>query len=290
MENFKEGRSYKFKAPWNGLLTTLVEVAGLPQYDKRKDQHSLEGHLEHLNVLIKGIDIYLEKADQAFVKSHGTYQQAELELKLFDSVLHRIGRVANQVGMMPPSLRFQTLAGINQALEIVPSHIAHKHSSYMIEKHLNEREAKEGDASSVYETSFQEDLEEYLVSLLHKRLQGQEGIEESYNMLVTGSTLLEQLVLGNLSGMEAKGVEALVKQTRENLLEQPEIKQTLQKVAAVLDQENTTDQVVLSWLEELMLILATTVGNKDGNKELGKELVRQVVTEQVYRQLQEFTK
>lgn len=288
IQDFKLGKSYKFKAAWNGLLTTLLVVTNLPQYDKRKNQYSLEGHLDHLEELIKAIDENLNEIDQGIVKTHSTYQQAELELKLYDSLLHRIGRITNQVGMMPPSLRFQTLAGINQVLEHVPSHIAHKHSSYLIENHLYKKHTKE--TNEINETAFQEDLEEYLVTLLSLRLQGQKGIEETHNIEVVGSTLLEQLVLGNLSGIEAEGIDALVTKTRDDLLEQPKIKETLQKVSAVLDQENKVDQLVLHWIEELLLILATTAGNKNGNKEIGKELVRQVVTEEVYRHLNEFIK
>jgi len=290
LEDFKEGKFYNLKASWNGILTTLLEVAGMPQYDKRKDQHTLGGHLEHLEILLEGIEKYLTKTDQALVKSHGTYQQAMLERKLYESILHRLGNISNQVGMMPSSLRFQTLAGINQLLEKVPSHMAQKNAAYMIEKALYQRQAKEDDEDSVNETSFKEDIEDYLVSLLRLRLQGKEGLEESWNIETVGSTMLEQLILGNLTGIEAKGVDELVTKSRQVLLEQPEIKDTLEKVATVLDPEKPLEKMILNWIKETLLLVTITVSNKDRNKELGKELVRQAVTDQVYRNLQEFNK
>jgi arsenate reductase-like glutaredoxin family protein len=275
LQDFKEGRPYKFKASWNGLLTTLIEVAGLPQYDNRKDQSSLEGHTEHLNVLITGINTYLNDIDRKLVKSHSTYQQAELELKLYDSLLHRIGNVVNQVGMMPSFLRFQTLAGINEALEYVPSQMAHVHSRYLLQKQLYKKDAEE--SNEINTTSFREDLEAYLVSLLNLRLQGQDGIDESFKIEVVGSTLLEQLVLGDLTAVQSNGIETLVTKTREDILEQSEIKQTLQKVKTVLDSDEVVDQVVLNWIEKILLLLAMSDGSNNKSKEIGKELVRQSV-------------
>lgn len=290
LENFKDGKAYKFKANWNGLLTTLCEVASLPQYDGRKEQHSLEGYLDHIDVLMQGIDTYLTSLDQAFIKSHGSYQQAILEKKLYESLLYRIGSIVNQVGMMPATLRFQTLAGLNKKLEPVTTHLAQRHSKCLIDKHLYKKAALNENPNAINDTSFQEDLEEYLVSLLHLRMQGKDGIDETYNMEVVGATLLEQLVLGNLTDGNIDGVEELITSTKQDLLQSSLIKPTFEKVKGVLDEKNPVEQMVLNWIEQTLLLVALGNSNEEKNRALGKELLRQMVTEEVYRNLQEFNR
>ncbi len=286
IEDFKDGKSYKFKASWNGLLATLIQLADHSQYDNRKEQYTLDGYFEYINALTRSIDLYLNDMDQAMVKTHGTYSQAVLEQQLYEQVIQQLGSITNQISMMPASLRFQTLAGVHELLKPISSHMAQKHSGYLIEKSIY----KQKESASMNETSFQEGLEEYLVSLLCVKMMGQNGIEEPYNMEVAGSTLLEQFVLGNLSGAEIKGMETLINRTREDMLEMTTIKPILEKVMAVLDEENQMEKLVGHWIEETLLLLTYTINNKDGNKLLGKELVRQMVTKEVYRNLQEFTR
>lgn len=289
-DDFKKGKAYVFQASWNGILTTLISVAGLPQYDNRREQHTLEGYLEHLKILMTGIDEYATEEDQAIIKTHSTYQQATLEEKLYESVLNRIGSISNNLGLMPSSLRFQTLAGINKTLELVPSNLAQKNASYIVQQALYKKYAKNDDEKSVNLTSFKEDLEEYLVSLLKMRIEGKEGFNETLNMEVVGNTILEQMILGNITDTEHEGIMDTIIKGREEMLDQSQIKETLEKVASVLDPENSLESIILDWIKHTVLLFTSTIANSKTNKDLGKELMRQVVTEEVYRNLQEFNK
>lgn len=285
-QDFKDGERYSFKAAWNGILTVLLSVAGLPQYDNRKVQNTLEGYLEFVETLIDGIDQYTTEYDKKMIKEHSTYQQAILEKKLYDSTIERLGMIVNQLGMLPASLRFQTLARINTQLKSIPSNIAQSHAAYMIERSMNKRKANDDEK----ETSFKENLEEYLVSLLKIKMQGKQEIQQYIKNDVLGRALLKQYVLGNFNDFKVKGLEEIVNNTRKKLLEQQEIKEIMDKITNVLNKDKPMEQMMLNWIEKTLVLFELTAIDGDKDKDLGKELLRRSVTEEVFRSLQEFNK
>lgn len=287
IEDFKEGRSYKLKASWNGILAVLLRITSLPPYDGRTDKMTLEDYLRNLDIIIASIDkedrlsdtnVYLSDSDKKLVKSHSTYQQALLEKNMYESVLNLLNRIFYQLSIMPSNLRFQTLAGLYEDLENVPINLAQKHASYLIERSEYKKESKVYDENSVNDTSFKDNLEAYLVSLLALRLQGKEGYIQSMNIEVAGSTLLEQLILGRMTTTEHDGLMKIANKTRKDLLEQTQVKETFDKVSAVLDPEIPLERNLLTWIEETLLMFTFKSNNEDTNYELALELMRQAVT------------
>lgn len=288
MDDFKEGKNYRFKASWNGILIVLLQVSDLPRYDKRKSQYTLEGYVQHMEIMLKNVEEYLTPLDQALVKSHSSYQQAILEKDLYEVLMHRIGSISTQVGLMPASLRFQALAGIMESIENVPSYLAQKNARYTIKKAQYKNHVQKDKKNLIDEPLFKEDIEEYLISLLKLRLHGEEGIQESYKVEVAGATMLEQLILGELTDAEDEGVKKIVGESREYLLHQPEVKDVLERVASVLNLEKPLDRLLQGWIEETVLLIGVRMNHKKADIELGGELVRRAVTNQVQADLKKF--
>lgn len=282
LESFKAGKSYKFKAVWNGLLATILMISS----DGRREQSSLESYLEDLDLLKNGVETYLDSNDQAIVKSHSTYMQAELEEDLYDAISKQLGQLANQIGMMPSSMKFQTLAGVHELLKPIPSHMAQSHASYVLETLLYKHEMKEKDNASINETSFKEGLKEYLVSLLALRMQGEDKVEESYSMDMVGSTLTEMFMLGQLTDTEKDGIASVVQGNNEKIFETDRIKPILEKVQNVLDSGDPIEQMVLEWIKKTLVLISVSSTNQDVNKDIGREILRQSVVSQVQQILE----
>lgn len=291
LDDFKDERGYTFPPKWHGLLLVILQLRLLAQDYGKSEQHTLEQYLDILYTLVSNVDKFLPDSDQKLVKNHFTYQRALLEEKLYDTITTRLGEIVNVLGLMPPFLRFQILLGINRKLTGVPSELAQRYSTYLVQRALHGMGSSEG--GEISESSFVDDLEEYLVSLIKLRMRGEENVEDldgvselpPQNSL--SRVILEQMVLGNLTADEHQGLNDIAMKTREQLLEQPEVKETFDKILGVLDQNNPIDMQVMSHIKRTILLMELSGSNSD-NQRLGAELMRRVVTEQAMRDLQEF--
>ncbi|AWI03110.1 hypothetical protein [Clostridium drakei] len=285
-KDFKDGKVYSFKASWNGILAALLTATDLAKYDSRREQNTLIGYLDFVETLIDGIDQYIVEQDKTIIKGHSTYQQAVLEKDLYDCIIKRLGSIVNQLGMLPASLRFQTLAGINEILKSVPVHLAQQHAAYATERYIHKAKVSDDEK----ERLFKEDLEEYLVSVLKLKMQGKSINKELVEDNILVKALLKQYILGNLKDPKLKGIEELISKGRRNILEQQELKEVMDKVANVLNKDKPIEQMMLNWIEQTLVLFELAVTNGDKDKELGKELLRQSVTEEAFRTLENFNK
>lgn len=290
IDDFRDGKKYSFKPTWNGILAVLLSVTDTPEFDKRKTQHTLEGYYNFLQILMDSVTNFLGDVDRRVVMSHGTYVQAMLEKEYYEKMITRLETVIDELGMMPASLKLQTMAGLYDTLGYIHAYLAKASSIYELEKIDYMNYNLEGDSSSVSPTSFKEDLGEYLVTLLSLRLQGEEDLLKSLNLKAVGSTLTENLLLmGNVVGdKNVKGLNSLMYDTVEDIAECTEVKQILERIAGVLDLENDMEQNVYHWIQQYIIDLSTKNKIVGDSHDISKELIRKAVTKEMVQGLRDF--
>lgn len=284
-DSLKEGKRYRFKAEWNGLLATLGMLSELPDYDKRKESATLEGLLNKNESLMQAIDEYLDKSDQKLIKTHVTYQEAVLETKLYQLLEDKFTSILNRISMMPSSLRIQKLLAIYRStkymdLELTFDYVDYIHSEFVYQKYIEENYPEEINA-----TSFKESLEDYLVALLSLRLKGVEGVEESIDIEIVGSTLHEKMVLGRISPEDSAELIELIAGTKSDILADSNIAPTLEKLSNVLDKENPLENMLLQRLEQTILLSSFDQLKKNENFALRQEVGSRILNSETIKGL-----
>lgn len=272
--DFKEGKNYQFKAEWNGILTLLLLMQRLPDFDKRFQSQALLEFYDQSKVLLEGIDKYLTPQDQKFVKEDVCYKELQVKSKLVHLLTRQVTAVIVSLGMLPDTLLTETLIYFNEALETIPTQINQKYVHWLMNTKESEKKIEREKGKEFIDNASTKDI---LISMLKLKMNNQEIPEQTYSPQDINDTMFKTaMIYSNLTFGEER-IDKIIEENREEYLEIKDIKNVLEKVENVLDLNNYWENIVLSWIKNILRTVAVTKTLTEENIDLGKELLRQVM-------------
>lgn len=284
IEDFREGKNYRFKPEWNGILTTLLSMMSLPGFDKRFAPHSVIEIYDKSSILLEGVDAYLSLEDQKIVKDSVCYKELQIDSNLYSILTKRFSSILSSLAILPKHLRTQTLVGFNKILEPVPSQLNERYVSYLMNEDLRKNRLKSREMEG--ETQLIENsVEELLSSMLKLRLKNQAFPEKPNPNKDIVETLLGKGLIDELTTAEMEGFDDLINKSREELLELKDLKEALNKVKNVLDANKPYENLVIQWIENLLLSFSLIFTSSSENQDIADEFLRQALTREALRSL-----
>ncbi len=282
IDDFREGKNYRFKPEWNGILTILLSMTTLPGFDKRFAPHSIIEIYDKSRVLLEGVDTFLSLEDQKIVKDSVCYKELQVESNLYSILTKRFASILSSLAILPKQLRTQTLVGFSKTIEPVSAQLNEKYVSYLMTEDIKKKRSEKQETER--EQLLNENtVEELLDSILKLRLKNQKLPEKTDQDKDLVEALLEKGLVDDLTAAEKEGFDDLINKSREELLEMNDLKEALNKVKNVLDASKPYENLVIQWIENLLITFSFTLNSSSENQDIADEFLRQAITREALR-------
>ncbi|NMM65242.1 hypothetical protein HBE96_21905 [Clostridium sp. P21] len=251
--SFKKENSnrYDLKKEWNGLFLALLQSLQYhPNYNRHKDKkhYSFEGLYQYNQKLVEGVNKYLDNDLKEFIKWHPAYKAVQEQVSLFQDLENNLEEIIFYINTMPDIAKVEGLIELNKYLGSIKAHIIYCYTDYLTRNSIHENNISK-EKSAIKNIAFSQNLEGLLLEILVKLI-GKEITIEDLNNTKEGN-LISNDILTDLDYISKLKLEYL--EVKEKIKNSSENKKIIQKVKAVLDENNQNEKLLIMWLEQALV-------------------------------------